>query len=49
MMSPRTRREVEVHARLTGLMLMRMSRWMRNVATGWNLVKKPVMISLVLT
>ena len=42
-------REVEVHARLTGQMPMRISRWMRNVATGWNLVKKSAMFSLVLT
>ena len=38
-----------VHARLTGRMPMRMSRWMRNVAIGWNLVKKSAMFSLVLT
>ena len=25
------------------------SRWIRNVATGWNLVKKSAMVSLVLT
>ena len=42
-MSPRTRREVEVHARLTGQMPMRMLRWMRNVATGWSLLKKSAM------